>query len=148
MPRQTSTLDLPCSLDTLFAFFQRPANLVALALPELHLTLAEGPDLLQQGVLLTWKARRWGLTQTMQTEITALAANRHIVEEQRQGPLRSWRHERQFSTLGGGARLVESIDYEPPGGMLGLLVTADRIAQELEAAFLYRGRQLLQLFSG
>ena len=58
--------------------------------PELHLHLVDGPAELQMGSLLTLRGRRWGVTQRMVNEITAFEEGALIVEEQRQGPFRSW----------------------------------------------------------
>ena len=43
--------------------------------------------------------------------------------------------------------LIETIEFEPPGGVFGLIATEGRITQELEAAFAVRNRKLRELFS-
>jgi ligand-binding SRPBCC domain-containing protein len=68
-----------------------------------------------------------------------------IVEEQRQGPRRAWRHRRRFEAVPQGTRLTEEIDVEPPGGLLSLTVTARTIEQDLEIAFAHRARKLPEL---
>ena len=147
MAQLTSTLELHQAVDKVFAYFTKPTNLVALAMPEFHLELADGPELLHHGARLRWKARRWGLTQTMQTEITVWEPNVRFVEEQRQGPFPHWRHERRFEPAADGMRLIETIDFEPPAGLFGLIATEGRITQELEAAFAVRSRKLQDMFS-
>src|ERR1019366_7995016 len=114
--------------------------------PELHLHLVEGPDELQLGSRLTLRGRRWGVTQRMVNEITAFEDGVLIVEEQRQGPFRSWKHTQRFAPApDGGVRIADVIEYEPPGGVLGRLATAEAIGRELDRIFAYRGERLAEL---
>jgi ligand-binding SRPBCC domain-containing protein len=132
-----------------FALFRRPAERLRLAAPELHLQLEDGPAELRLGSRLTVCGRRWGMTQRMTTEITAFEESALIVEKQRQGPCRYWKHTQRFEgTADGGVRITDVIDYEPPGGVLGRLATAEAIRGELERAFAYRGEKLAELLGG
>src|SRR5271168_3984994 len=71
MPHYTATLDLACPVAELFAFLARPKNLVQLAPPDFHLELLTGPDVLERGSRLTWKGRRFGVSQHIVQEIAA-----------------------------------------------------------------------------
>jgi ligand-binding SRPBCC domain-containing protein len=129
-----------------FDLFRRPAERVRLAPLELHLHLVEGPDELQLGSRLTLRGRRWGVTQRMASEITAFEDGVLIAEEQRQGPFRSWKHTQRFTpTPDGGVHISDVIEYEPPGGVLGRLATAEVIGRELERIFSYRQEKLTEL---
>jgi len=129
-----------------FALFRRPLERIRLAPPELHLSLEEAPAEVQLGSRLTVRGRRLGVTQRMTTEITALEEGSLIVEEQRQGPFRSWRHTQRFDESPDGVRISDLIEYEPPGGVLGRLATAEATVRELERAFAYRREQLTATF--
>ncbi len=131
-----------------FALFRRPAERVRLAPPELHLRLEEAPDELQLGSRLTVRGRRWGVTQRMVSEITAFEEAALIVEEQRRGPFRSWRHAQRFAPSPDGVTITDAIEYEPPGGVLGRLATTEAIRRELERAFAYRRERLAELLGG
>ncbi len=131
-----------------FGLFRRPADRIRMAPPDLHLQVEEGPAELQKGSRLTVRGRRWGMAQRMVSEITALEENALIVEEQRQGPFRSWKHTQKFAaTPEGGVRITDSIDYEPPGGIVGLVATAEAIRGELERLFTYRREKLKELLA-
>ena len=131
-----------------FALFRQPAERVRLAPPDLHLQLVEGPAELRLGSRLTVRGRRWGVTQRMVSEITAFEDGALIVEEQRQGPFRSWKHTQRFEpTAEGGVRITDVIEFEPPGGVLGRLATAEAIGRELERAFACRRERLTEVFS-
>jgi ligand-binding SRPBCC domain-containing protein len=146
MPRIEQSTLVPGALADVFAFFLRPANLLTLAPPELRLELVAGPEQLAQGDRVTWKGRRWGLAYTVVLEVTDLRPGTLLTEKQVQGPLRRWEHLRRFEAVPEGTRLTEQIDFEPPGGLLGLTVTAGAVEQELQAAFAYRADQLRERF--
>jgi ligand-binding SRPBCC domain-containing protein len=147
MPQHVITLDIPRPVGVVFDFLARPANHVQLAPPELRLRLVEGPERVQLGARLRWKARRMGVTQSLANEVTAFEEAGLIEEEQRQGPFKRWAFAHRFTASAGGTRLVEELTYEPPGGMLGLLVKADAIRRDLEALFAYREKRLRDLFT-
>ncbi len=129
-----------------FDIFRRPAERLQLAPPELHLSLIEGPAELQAGSVLTVRGRRWGVTQQMVNEITAFEDAALIVEEQRNGPFRSWKQTQRFESMSdGGVRITDAIEFEPPGGVLGRLATADVIRRELDRAFAFRGERLKEM---
>ena len=128
-----------------FDFFCQPANWIKIAPPELHLRLLQGPDRLQRGALLTIKGRRWGMPQRVVSEITGFEPNRLIIDEQRQGPFAKWIHTQRFEELDTGTQIVDQIEYEPPGGILGLTVTAAFLARDLEKIFAFRAVKLREL---
>src|SRR5205823_13726845 len=121
MPTVAITTDLPRPVEDVFAFFRQPANLVQLAPPELNLELLAAPAELALGARLTWKGRRMGISQQLVNEVTAFEENVLMVQEQRQGPFRRWVVTQHFERIADGTRLRETIEFEPPGGMLGLL---------------------------
>src|SRR4051794_19374728 len=127
MPRFEKSVCLARPPSEVFAFFLRPANVLAVTPPELNLNLLGGPEVLAHGARLSWKARRWGITRQIITEITSLEPDRLLVEEQREGPLRKWVRTLRFEPAAEGTRVVEAVEFEPPGGVLGLTVTAGMI---------------------
>jgi len=145
MPTFEHTETHPAPPARAFDLFRRLANRVRLAPPELHLQLVEGPTELQLGLRLTLRGRRWGVSQRMVSEITAFEDGVLILEEQRQGPFRSWKHTQRFTPTGGGVQITDVIEYEPPGGILGRLATAEVIDRELERIFSYRREKLTEL---
>jgi ligand-binding SRPBCC domain-containing protein len=145
MPQYSSFQNVPRPLLEVFAFCSQPANHLALVPIDLHGVLLAGPEVLYLGARLTWKLRRWGVTQTIVYEVTALVENALIVQEQHQGPFPRWTHRQIFETIPDGTRLRDEIDFEPPRGMLGLLVTETVIRHELDALFAYRAQKLREL---
>jgi ligand-binding SRPBCC domain-containing protein len=138
----------PFPVGVVFAFFLRPANLVRAAPPELHLRLVSGPDRIAVGSRVTVQARRWGLGVRLVTEVTRLEEGALLVEEQREGPLREWVVTRRFEPVAGGTRLTEKVEYEPPGGLLGRVLTERVVEEELRRGFAYREGQVAEALRG
>jgi ligand-binding SRPBCC domain-containing protein len=107
------------------------------------LRLVEGPDEVTPGVRFTLEVRRWGLAQRIVTEVAELDEPVRIVERQHQGPFRHWRLQRVLEDVDGDTELVETIDYETPGGLLGLVLTATAVERELAQAYLGRVERVL-----
>jgi ligand-binding SRPBCC domain-containing protein len=146
MPSFVTSIELARSAAEIFDYLARPANVGALAPAELRLELVEGPPRIALGTLLHWKARRMGVSQSIINEITAFEEATLIGEEQRSGPFKRWALTHRFKTKAAGTLLTTEIAFEPPGGMLGLLVTAEVIRRDLEKLFTYRAERLAELF--
>ena len=147
MPHYTSTLELACPAADLFAFLARPKNLAQLAPPDLHLELVTGPDIMELGSRLAWKARRWGIAQNFTQEVTDFDQERRVIVEQKQGPFARWIHSLRFKVIDAGTQLHEQIDFDPPSGLLGRLISADFIRQDLDKLYAYREEKLRALFA-
>jgi ligand-binding SRPBCC domain-containing protein len=145
MPRIEKAMCFARPLTEVFDFFCRTANLVRTLPPELHLRLVGGPDKLHLGALITLKGRRWGVAQTVQSEITAFEPFTLFIDQQRQGPFGKWVHCHRFEAANGGTRMIDQIEFEPPGGLLGLVVTVDFVQQDLEWILSYRAQKLREL---
>jgi ligand-binding SRPBCC domain-containing protein len=149
MPAFAVTQEFPFPLPAVFAFFRRPANVVAVAPPALGLRLVSGPEVLEVGSRISVRSRRWGVSALVVTEVVELVEPERIVEEQVSGPLRRWRHERHFRAAGEALTEVsERIDYEPPSGLLGLTLTPRVIEAELAEAFRWRQARVVELLGG
>jgi ligand-binding SRPBCC domain-containing protein len=93
-------------------------------------------------------SRRWGLRYRGVTEVIAFAPEAFFIEEQKEGAFRQWLHAHRFAaTAAGGTRVTDEIDYEPPGGLLGLLLTPAAVERELGEYFRYRNEQLVELLA-
>lgn len=145
MPVFETSVLLPSPLDAVFDFFCRPANLVALAPPELNMKLIEAPERIELGSRIILQTRRWGITQRMVGEVTVWEPGTRFVEEQREGPFRKWVHHHLFEKVGESTRVRDRIEYEGPSGALGLLMPARMIESELQQMFAYRQNKLQEL---
>jgi len=133
----------PLPVAVVFAFFRRPANVIAVAPQGLDLRLVEGPEEPSVGEVFAVQVRRWGLSRRIETKVLRLEEPSLIVERQVSGPFREWGLERRFAAIDGGAELTETITYEPPGGMLGLMLTSAAIDSELARAYEKRAERVI-----
>jgi ligand-binding SRPBCC domain-containing protein len=134
------------SVGAVFALLRQPAVLVQLAPPDMHLRVESAPVELTLGARLVLRGRRWGLPQRVVSEVTACAPNALLALEQRQGPFRRWTQTTRLQALpDGGCRLSERVEYEPPGGLLGLTVTVAYLERELASLFACRRQKLTEL---
>jgi hypothetical protein len=78
-------------------------------------------------------------------EVTALQPGRLLTEEQRDGPFRRLVHERHFAELEGeGVEVFDRVEYEPPGGLLGLTLTPRRVERDLLWAIAHRNDRIAE----
>jgi ligand-binding SRPBCC domain-containing protein len=146
MPTFESTTILPRPPAEVFDFFARPANLLLVSPPQLHMRLVAAPERLELGSRLIIAGRRWGVPHRVVSEVTAFETDVLFRDEQRQGPFARWVHTHRFEPVPGGTRVTDQVEFEPPGGLLGRLVTPRFIERELEWVFAYRTEKLKELF--
>jgi ligand-binding SRPBCC domain-containing protein len=139
-------LTLAAKAEEVFEFLRVPKHRLQLMPPEWPLELIEGPALLDMGTKATWKVTRFGMSQILVYEVTVCEPPHRLVEEQRQGPFRRWVQSTSCRQVREGAFLQDEIDYERPGGMLGLLLTQAKIEESLAKTFEWRDRQLRMVF--
>ena len=137
--------DLAWPVESVFAFLEQPANLLRVSPPELHLRLVDGPRRLQLGSRLTVQGRRWGIPQRIVSEVTVFQPHRLLEDEQREGPFHRWVHRHRLEPRDGGTRMTDRIEFEPPGGLAGLVLTESRVQSELAWVFDYRAQKMREL---
>lgn len=80
------------------------------------------------------------------THIYTLAEDLLIEERQLEGPLRQWYHRQHLQqTPSGLTLLTDTIEFEPPGGMLGFMLTESRILESLQDGFSTRYELMAEL---
>ncbi|GAA0190273.1 hypothetical protein GCM10009122_51680 [Fulvivirga kasyanovii] len=70
---------------------------------------------------VTWKARHFGVTQTLTTRITEYQRPGIFVDEMEQGIFKRFRHEHHFADAAGQTIMTDVFDYESPLHFLGKL---------------------------
>jgi ligand-binding SRPBCC domain-containing protein len=141
-------VELAATLEELFDYLIRPANMVELAPPGTSIRLIAAPEILQTGSRVEFDVSGMGPTQRFVHEILDCARPERFVERQLEGPFRSFHHEAVLTTAEAElVLLVDRIQFEPPGGLVGLLLTEARIRRFLESGYAHRHAELLRLFS-
>lgn len=143
MPVFNTETVLACPVAVVWDFLIHPANLLRVS--PAGLSLVDGPDTLHLGARFTVLAQRWGISRQITSEVTEFEPGVLMVDEQREGPFGKWRHRHQLTPVPGGTRMTDEVEFEPPGGLLGFVITTRRIEAELQAAFAFRAERFKAL---
>ena len=137
-----------CSpLESIFDFFIRPENIQQISPPEMGLNFIDPPDILEAGCRLEFKLQGFGQVQHIVHEVSDLECPHGYTETQVQGPLKQWLHEHRFESDTAEQTIVtDRIEFQLPGGLMGLLLTEARVRESLEDGFYHRHEQLKQIF--
>jgi ligand-binding SRPBCC domain-containing protein len=140
-----TSVDVSCSIERAFDFLLRPANVVRISPPSVGLKMLSAPEVVEKGSQIQFQIQAFGQIQSFIHHITAVDPVTLIREEQLQGLFKSWIHEHVFETVGPRTRIIDRITFEPPSGLLGLLLTKNRIADQLDDAYFHRNKTLAKL---
>ncbi len=147
MAQFVASVELTCAVAALRAFLGRPANLPQISNPDLELEIVAAPEEVVAGATIEFRITAHGFKQRAKHEYIEVSETT-IVENQIEGPLKAWQHVQRFADLGpDGCRLTDEFAFERPGGMLGFLLTEDRIRKALEEGMEFRYATLQELIS-
>ncbi|MGZ3777718.1 MAG: SRPBCC family protein [Mucilaginibacter sp.] len=73
------------------------------------------------GETVTWRAKHFGIPQTLTSKITEFDRPNYFVDEMVQGAFKSFRHEHHFSASNGKTTMNDVFVFESPFGILGRL---------------------------
>jgi ligand-binding SRPBCC domain-containing protein len=147
MPRFDHEARFLASAEAIFALLSDIARRPEWTPESMHLELAEPPAAVSAGSSCGWRVKRYGIAQRIVTTIEAIEPPTRWAERQTEGPFPLWRQETRLTVDGGETIVRDAIDFEPPRGMLGFVVTESYILADLQAAFAFRDetwRRLLQ----
>ena len=135
--------------ERVWEFLSTPINLNELTPPNLHFqVLSEVPEKMYNGLTILYEIkipvfgkRRW------LTEIKHIQEGAFFVDEQRLGPYRLWYHQHRIENFDGNkTRMLDSVFYQLPYGVIGSLVHKLWVKTMLDEIFDYRVRRLVELF--
>jgi ligand-binding SRPBCC domain-containing protein len=145
---ETSVI-LDCGLERVFDFMICPTNHEKLSPPEVGLRFVTPPTVVALGTQFEFKMQAWGSVQTGKHEIIQFIRPTLYIERAIKSPMKSFLHEHHFDTnTKGQTVMTDRIEFNPPGGILGMLVTESKILETLEDGFYYRHQQLKKLLNG
>lgn len=135
-------VELPCPVEEVFDLVARPEGIRKISPPEMGLYFTSAPERYSQGITVEFKVQAMGLVREISHKVTAFNEPHSFTEEQVTGPFRHWVHEHVFESRDGGCVVIDRIEFLPPGGVAGMIMTASRILENLEDGFDYRHEQL------
>lgn len=93
------------------------------------------------GETVTWRARHFGIWFTMTSKISALESPARFVDQQVQGPFKTFVHEHRFEPTGDGCRMTDTITVGSP--IFGRLAERAVLIPYLRYLITKRNRHLL-----
>lgn len=137
----------PCSQQGLFSFLTQPKRVAEVTDPSLGLVFTDAPEQIESGVELDFKIVNFGQVLSITHKITAYEPCVLVVEEQIEGPMAAWTHRHEYEETENGVIKRDIVEFEKPGGIIGFLLSDDKITDQLEDGFHYRNQQLLKLIN-
>lgn len=138
-----SRTPLPCNAERAFSFLTRPANIKAIAPPDLDMVWVTAPEIIELGSKLVFKVRGFGIVQEFEHEIVSFEPQKSFRENMLRGPLPKWTHDYILEPAENDlVVLINRIEFEPPGGMLGMIVTEQRVKDQLQEGHHHRSAAL------
>jgi ligand-binding SRPBCC domain-containing protein len=138
---------VPRPLEETFAFFSDAHNLEAITPPWLRFRILEAPAELEQGSLIRYQLRLFGVPIGWDAEIARWAPPRAFTDVQTLGPYPLWEHTHRFSPVADGTEIYDHVRYRVPGGPLGPLVQRLLVGRWLDEIFDYRAVRLDELLT-
>ena len=90
---------------------------------------------------VTWKAKHFGVYQTLTSKITEFDRPKYFVDEMVKGIFKRFKHEHHFSDFQDGTMMTDFFDYKSPLGFLGKI--ADKLFLEKYMTELLTKRNLV-----
>ncbi|MEO2032757.1 MAG: hypothetical protein ABGZ35_11795 [Planctomycetaceae bacterium] len=148
MGQFTLSAQFECCPATLRDYLGSVSNFPLITDPKLAIEIIESPEVVTAGAEITFAIITGGFRQVLRHRWTTVTDSQ-IVAEQVLGPTQSWHHDQTISATAGGCTLRETIIFEPPGGMLGFVVTEDAILESLGSGTAMRHQLIAeQLIAG
>ena len=146
MPSYRTEIMLSAAPEDIFDFLIRPENVIKVTAPGVALKPVSAPEVFEQGSRIELELAGYGPPQRFLYEVIEFDRPHRFTETLVKGPLKAFRHEHVFETTPGGTLVIDAVEFAPPGGMLGFLVTEDRIRQGLVHGLRFRHEELGRIF--
>lgn len=143
MAEYRTSMVLPATQQRVFDYLIRPANLVKLLPDDSGVTVIDAPEILELGSRIELVVNVLGMKQRIVYEVSEFEPHSFFSERQVSGPLKSYCHEHRVEIRSGNeVELIDTIEFEPPGGLAGFVMTEKRILKNLEKAISHRYEQI------
>ncbi|MBT3589663.1 MAG: SRPBCC family protein [Candidatus Marinimicrobia bacterium] len=132
----------------IFAFFSRPENLSLITPDHLDFKILTPPPIeMKKGALIDYIIRIFKAPIHWQTLITSYEPPYKFVDKQIKGPYKYWHHTHTFVEGSDGVEIHDEIQYSVPFGIIGKLLHAIWIKNNLNYIFEYRREVIHNLFN-
>jgi hypothetical protein len=135
-------------LAEVFAFFSQPENLALITPDHLAFNIITPPPVeMKQGAIIDYTIRLFKVSVHWRTLITSFEPPFKFVDEQIKGPYSFWHHTHTFKERPYGVEIQDEVHYSIPFGILGQIMHAIWIKNDLKKIFVHRERIIDNLFA-
>lgn len=114
------------------------ANIPSISDPELELEVIDAPEQVASDAIIEFRITAYGFKQRMKHRYVEVG-EMEIVAEQVEGPTRTWVHRQSIAANDDGTCLLtDHVEFEPPGGMMGFVLTEASIRESLDDGMQFR----------
>lgn len=140
---------LATTIDEAWAFISNPSNLKKITPPHMGFDITSGNEDtdMYAGMIITYKVSPvLGIKMNWVTEISHVEDKQFFIDEQRIGPYNFWHHQHRISPIKNGVLMEDIITYQPPFGIVGILLNAIFIRKNLNKIFNFRREILREMY--
>jgi ligand-binding SRPBCC domain-containing protein len=137
--------EFACSVEGLFDFLCRPANISRLSDPNVGIRFLSAPEVVYAGSSLEFEIVSFGQKIQATHQIVQFERPRLVIEQQVSGPMKAWKHVHEYVETENGSLKRDRVEFQLPGGLLGFLLNDQKIIDHLEDGFFYRQQQVNKL---
>lgn len=101
--------------------------------------------LIGEGEQVTWRARHFGITQTLTSRITQFKYPRYFRDEMVEGPFRRIEHDHLFEAAGDQTIMRDRFEFESPGWIFGVAFNRIILEKYLRGMLQRRNRMLKEV---
>ncbi len=143
-----ASVELTGTPEQIFDFLIDTENILKISPPDTGLSFTKKPDKIHQGAILEFRIQGFGQVQEGTHEITVFEAPTLYTEKQISGPLKHYIHEHHVVPSGDNqVTVIDRLEFEPPGGLLGFLITESKLLDLFDEGFFHRHNALKEIFS-
>ena len=146
--RLTASQIVDRPIEEVFAFFSRPENLGRITPPAMGFEQRSADLEMRAGLEIEHRIRPLlGIPMTWRSTIESYEPPTSFVDVQASGPYRRWRHRHTFTSVAGGTRIDDEVEYELPLGPLGAIAHRLVVREQLREIFTHRARTIESIFA-
>lgn len=101
--------------------------------------------LIGKGQTVTWRAKHFGITQSLTSKITEFQYPDHFRDEMTKGAFKSIRHDHLFEESGGKTIMRDVFQFDSPYGILGIMFNKLILARYLRRLLIKRNQMIKEV---
>ena len=131
--------------DVVWTFFSNPANLQKITPEDMNFDMLTDLSNIKMytGQLISYKvAPLAGIPLQWVTKIIAVEEQKYFIDEQLSGPFALWHHEHRFEPEEKGVKMIDTLHYALPLGIIGRLAHKIAVAKRIDHIFDFRQKMI------